>query len=329
MAGEWNIKVGLQLDKSQAQAMEKDLNGRFGRVATKFSSRLGTGLKRLAYSGILASAVGALLQPLDKLNDKIDSTLDKFSDVRDQARGFGVDEAQYLKARILSEAVGVQNFDTMFSKFRQELTKANKGMPSPLAQFRGREGSIEDFLTLISSLKKALPTQRQTMIGQIFGQDQIKEVNKLVTADLTRLAEKLNKGLSNQDIRVALQGVSGLREDQALLQGKRTIEELIQAPSLINKGVLQEQDAYFRKQNELLAEQIKQYNNVAGLQKGVDKIVENTNKLASGLGGFINQFKDFVTLTRQLDDQRRAGKITQAEYDKRLDEFFNSEGVYK
>lgn len=104
MAGEWNIKVGLQLDKSQAQAMEKDLNGRFGRVATKFSSRLGTGLKRLAYSGILASAVGALLQPLDKLNDKIDSTLDKFSDVRDQARGFGVDEAQYLKARILSEA---------------------------------------------------------------------------------------------------------------------------------------------------------------------------------------------------------------------------------
>ena len=329
MAGEWNIKVGLQLDKSQAQAMEKDLNGRFGRVATKFSSRLGTGLKRLAYSGILASAVGALLQPLDKLNDKIDSTLDKFSDVRDQARGFGVDEAQYLKARILSEAVGVQNFDTMFSKFRQELTKANKGMPSPLAQFRGRYGGIDDFMTLISSLKMALPTQRQTMIGQIFGQDQIKEVNKLVMADLTRLAEKLNKGLSNEDIRVALQRVSGLREEQALLQGKRTIEELIQAPSVINKDILREQDAYFRKQNELLAEQMKQYHNVAGLQKGVDKIVETTNKIASGIGGLVNEFKDFVTLTRQLDDQRRAGKITQAEYDKRLDEFFNSEGVYK
>lgn len=329
MAGEWNIKVGLQLDKSQAQAMEKDLNGRFGRVASKFSSRLGTGLKRLAYSGILASAVGALLQPLDKLNDKIDSTLDKFSDVRDQARGFGVDEAQYLKARILSEAVGVQNFDTMFSKFRQELTRANKGMPSALAQFRGKEGSVEDFMQLISSLKMAKPTQRQTMIGQIFGQDQIKEVNKLVTADLTRLAEKLNAGVKNEDIRSALQSVSGLREDQALLQGKRAIDELVQAPNLINKGVLQEQDAYFRKQNELLAEQMRQYSNVAGLQKGVDKIVETTNKIASGIGGFVNNFKEFIALEKQLDAQRRSGQITQSEYDKRLDNFFNNEGVYK
>ena len=120
-----------------------------------------------------------------------------------------------------------------------------------------------------------------------------------------------------------------MREEQDLLQGKSTIEELIQAPSLINKGVLKEQDAYFRRQNELLAEQIKQYGNVAGLQKGVDKIVENTNKIASGIGGFINKFKDFVGLSKQLDDQRRSGKITQSEYDKRLDEFFNSEGVYK
>ena len=329
MAGEWSIKVGLQLDKSQAQAMEKDLNGRFGRVATKFSSRLGTGLKRLAYSGILASAVGALLQPLDKLNDKIDNTLDKFSDIRDQARGFGVDEAEYLKARILSEAVGVQNFDTMFSKFRQEMIKANKGLPSPLAQFRGKEGNVEDFMQLISSLKMALPTQRQTMIGQIFGQDQIKEVNKLIVADLTRLANKLNAGVSNAQINQALGSVTGLREDQALLQGKRTIQELIQTPSIINKGVLQEQDEYFRRQNELLNEQLKQYSNVAGLQKGVDKIVENTNKLASGIGGFINNFREFINLEKQLDAQRRSGQITQSQYDERLDQFFNKEGVYK
>lgn len=329
MAGEWNIKVGLQLDKSQAQAMEKDLNGRFGRVATKFSSRLGTGLKRLAYSGILASAVGALLQPLDKLNDKIDNTLDKFSDVRDQARGFGVDEAQYLKARILSEAVGVQNFDTMFSKFRQEMIKANKGMPSALAKFRGKEGNVEDFMQLISSLKMADPSKRQTMIGQIFGQDQIKEVNKLVMADLTMLAEKLNKGVKNEDIRSALQSVSGLREDQAILQGKRTIDELIQAPSVINKGILQEQDAYFRRQNEQLNAQMKQYSNVATIQKGVDNLVLTTNKIASGIGGFINNFKEFITLEKQLEAQRRTGQITQAEYDKRVEQFFNEEGVFK
>ena len=329
MAGEWNIKVGLQLDKSQAQAMEKDLNGRFNRVATKFSSRLGTGLKRLAYSGILASAVGALLQPLDKLNDKIDNTLDKFSDIRDQARGFGVDEAQYLKARILSEAVGVQNFDTMFGKFRQEMIKANKGLPSALAQFRGREGNVEDFMTLISSLKSAEPSKRQTMIGQIFGQDQIREVNKLITADLTRLAEKLNVGAKNEDINVALQRVSSLREEQAILQGRRTIQELTQAPNIINKSILQDQDEYFRKQNELLNEQMKQYRNVAGLQKGVDKIVETTNKIASGIGGFINNFKDFITLEKQLNNQRRSGQITQEQYDKRLEQFFNSEGVFK
>ena len=65
------------------------------------------------------------------------------------------------------------------------------------------------------------------------------------------------------------------------------------------------------------------------MQKGVDKIVETTNKIASGIGGFINNFKDFITLEKQLNAQRRSGQITQEQYDKRLDQFFNSEGVYK
>ena len=139
----------------------------------------------------------------------------------------------------------------------------------------------------------AKPTQRQTMISQIFGQDQIKEVNKLVTADLTRLAEKLNKGLNNQDIRVALQGVSGLREEQALLQGRRTIQELIQAPNIINKDILNQQDEYFRRQNELLNEQMKRYSDVASLRKGVDTLVETTNVLASKTGSILDEVRSY------------------------------------
>lgn len=327
MAGEWNIKVGLQLDRSQAQAMENDLNSRFRRVATKFSARLGTGLKRLAYSGILASAVGALLQPLDKLNDKIDNTLDKFSDIKNQARGFGVDEAQYLKARILSEAVGVQNFDTIFSKFKKEMANVNKGLPSALAKFGGKEGNVADFMQLISSLKVADSSKRQTMIGQIFGQDQIKEVNKLVTADLTKLADRLNKGLSNKDIRSAFENVEGLRTEQALLQGRRTIQELIQAPDIINKDILNQQDEYFRRQNELLNEQMKQYSNVASLQKGVDTLVETTNAVASKTGSILDEVRSYFKFksgdTRKKMDQLGLGAVTFEQF-KELD----SKGVF-
>lgn len=328
MAGEYTIKVGLQLDKAQAQSMEKDLNSRFGRVANKFSSRLGTGIKRLAYSGILASAVGALLQPLDKLNDKIDNTLDKFSDIRDQARGFGVDEAEYLKGRILSEAVGVQNFDTIFAKFRKEMAAANKGLPSPLRQFKGQEGNVEDFMQLITSLQQEDPKKRQLLVSRIFGEEQLKEVNKLITADLSSMAEKLNVGASNQDINVALQRVSSLRQEQALLQGRRTIEELTQAPSVINKGVLQEQDNYYRRQNEQLNAQMRQYSNVATIQKGVDTLVNTTNKIASGLGGFVNNFKDFITMQKNLDAQRKSGRITQEQYNQQISDYVNG-GVFE
>lgn len=326
---EWNIKVGLQLDKLQAQKMENDLNGRFGRVATKFSTRIGDGLKRLAYSGLLASAVGALLQPLDKLNDKIDNTLDKFSDIRAQAMGFGVDEAEYLKGRILSEAVGVTNFDSLFASFRKELIRANKGIPSSLEQFRGQTGTIEDFFQVISSLKQARPDMRQIMTAQIFGQENVKEVNKLITADMTSLAEKLNEGKSNQDINTALQRVFSLRQEQAILQGRRTIDELIQTPQYISKGVLTEQDAYFRRQNEQLNAQMAQYSNVATIQKGVDTLVATTNKMASGIGGFVNYFKEYLATERQLRADMQAGRITRQEYDEGLDQFIDNKGVFK
>lgn len=328
MAGEWLLKVGLQLDKSQAQKMENDLNGRFGRVANKFSSRIGDGLKRLAYSGLLASAVGALLQPLDKLNDRIDSTLDKFSDIRSQAMGFGVDEAQYLKARILSEAVGVTNFDTIFASFKKELIKANKGIPSSLEQFRGRTGSVEDFMQVISSLKQARPDTRQLMTAQIFGQEQVKEVNKLIWADLTRLSNQLNQTASNEDINVALQRNFNLRRDQAILQGKRTIDELIKAPEVITQDTLNRQDEYYRTQNQQLNEQMRQYKNVATIQKGVDKVVDNTNKIASGIGAFVNYLRDFTAYDKRLSADLSAGKITREEYEQRINEFTNKRGVF-
>lgn len=321
------VKVGLQLDKSLASKMENDLNGRFKRVATKFSSRLGDGIKRLAYSGILASTVGALLQPLDKLNDKIDNTLDKFSDIRAQAMGFGVDEAEYLKGRILSEAVGVTNFDSLFASFKKELIKANKGIPSSLEQFRGRTGTVEDFMQVISSLKQARPDTRQIMTAQIFGQEQVKEVNKLINADMTTLAERLNKGVSNQDINTALQRVFNLRNEQALLQGRRTIDELIKTPEYITKNTLTLQDDYFRTQNEQLNAQMKQYANVATIQKGVDTLVTTTNKMASGIGGFINDFKQYLSMQRQLEADLRAGRITQTEYNQAMDNYLNK-GVF-
>lgn len=324
---EWNIKVGLQLDKSLANKMENDLNGRFRRVATKFSSRLGDGIKRLAYSGILASTVGALLQPLDKLNDKIDNTLDKFSDIRAQAMGFGVDEAEYLKGRILSEAVGVTNFDSLFASFKKELIKANKGIPSSLEQFRGRTGTVEDFMQVISSLKQARPDTRQIMTAQIFGQEQLKEVNKLINADMTTLANRLNEGTNNQDINTALQRVFNLRNEQALLQGRRTIDELIKTPEYITKNTLTLQDDYFRTQNEQLNAQMKQYANVATIQKGVDTLVTTTNKMASGIGGFINDFKQYLSMQRQLEADLRAGRITQTEYNQAMDNYLKK-GVF-
>lgn len=320
------VKVGLQLDKSLANKMENDMNGRFKRVATKFSSRLGDGIKRLAYSGILASTVGALLQPLDKLNDKIDNTLDKFSDIRAQAMGFGVDEAEYLKGRILSEAVGVTNFDSLFASFKKELIKANKGIPSSLEQFRGRTGTVEDFMQVISSLKQARPDTRQIMTAQIFGQEQVKEVNKLINADMTTLAERLNKGTNNQDINTALQRVFNLRNEQALLQGRRTIDELIKAPEYITKNTLNLQDDYFRTQNEQLNAQMKQYANVAVIQKGVDKVVENTNKIASGVGSIVSNLKNFWNNERKNMDDLRSGRISREEFDKRFES--NLKGVF-
>lgn len=328
MAGEYLIKVKTVLDQQDARAMEDDLNGRFVRVSDKFGRAMRQGLKKLAVSGIIAGAVRVVLNDIEKLNNAIDETLDKYKDIQSKASAQNLTPAEYYKLGRVTEIAGVQNFESLFNTFRQEMEKVNRGMPSPLAQFRGQPVNADTFLQVLSSLQAASPQTRQLATQEVFG-GQAKEVNKLLSVDLNQIAQQTFKGISDEQINQAISRGMLASRQQMILETRRELQNLDVRSRVISGDIVGRQDVYRRREDKLTTEQLGLYNSSAQIQtkmleaqnkvvQGTDKAVGWLTKIYNKIGGVVS---DAGTLAR-LDQQLRAGQITQEQYDEMKEDIF-------
>lgn len=322
MAGEYIIKVKTLLDKQDAREMEEDLNGRFNNVARKFRTSLGRGLKRLAISGILTAAVGAILNDINKLNSAIDDTLDKYKDIKTQASGLGLTNAEYFKLSELSKVAGVQNFDALFEAFRQEMRRANRGQASPLQQFRGQAADAETFLQVLSSLQQQ-PQNRERIAGAIFGQGNVQNINRLLQADLNYLAEKMFAGFDNATIEQAIAGGFGKYQNQQVMAFRRNLEELLERGQKITPQTLKHQDDYLRAEQAITTQQLNSYEDAANVQLAILKAQQVTTTVVQGIAENTKDIYNWFKEQRNLENLRRPGKLSQEEYERRSEVIAN------
>lgn len=328
MAGEYLIKVKTVLDAQDARKMEEDLNGRFNRVSEKFGAAMRRGLKKLAVSGIIAGAVGVILNDIEKLNNAIDDTLDKYRDIQSKATAQNLTPAEYYKLGRVSEIAGVQNFDEIFNTFRQEMEKVNRGMPSPLAQFRGKPINADTFLQVLSSLQAANPQARQLATQEVFG-GQAKEINKLLSVDLNQIAQQTFKGISDEQINEAISRGMLASRQQMILETRRELQNLDVRSRIISGDIVGRQSQYRTRQDELTTQQIGMYGTAQLTQTKIleaqNKTVEVTNKAVGWLDKIYNKVSGVVSdLNRlgRLDEQRRTGQISESEYQEQYEDIF-------
>uniref|UniRef100_A0AAU8B1N8 Uncharacterized protein n=1 Tax=Dulem virus 29 TaxID=3145747 RepID=A0AAU8B1N8_9CAUD len=323
MAGEYLIKVKAVLDQQDARKMEEDLNGRFNRVADKFGQSMRRGLKRLAVSGILTTAVGLMLNDIDKLNSAIDETLDKYRDIKTKANAQNLTPAEFFKLSELSKMAGVNNFEAIFTQFRQEMEKANRGMPSPLAEFKGQSPDAQTFLQVLTSLQRTDPRTRQLATSEIFGAN-VNEINKLLTTDLNSLAAQAFTGISDDAINQAIQRGGILSQKQMIAATRREFENLKTRSNIISPALLSQQDTYLRSEQALTNRQLGSYKTAADVQtlmlKGQEKLVEGSNKTVNVLTNFYNKFTNYIDRVQKAREDVRAGRMTQEEYDIMLEQ---------
>lgn len=328
MAGEYLIKVKTVLDAQDARKMEEDLNGRFNRVSEKFGAAMRRGLKKLAVSGIIAGAVGVILNDIEKLNSAIDDTLDKYRDIQSKATAQNLTPAEYYKLGRVSEIAGVQNFDELFNTFRQEMEKVNRGMPSPLAQFRGKPINADTFLQVLSSLQAANPQARQLATQEVFG-GQAKEINKLLSVDLNQIAQQTFKGISDEQINEAINRGMLASRQQMILETRRELQNLDVRSRIISGDIVGRQNQYRTAEDQLINKQIGMYGEAQLTQtkmlEAQNKTVEITNKAVGWLDKIYNKISGVISNVNEisrLDELRRTGQISESEYQEQYEDIF-------
>ena len=97
MADSYILNVKPTISASDGRKLEKDLNGRFARVAKKFGGALrtvGSKLRGIIAGGAIAGIGLLMSNPIKELNSTLDDTLRKYDDISSRAKVLGVSSGQ-------------------------------------------------------------------------------------------------------------------------------------------------------------------------------------------------------------------------------------------
>lgn len=304
------LKIKAVLDKGDAQELQDDLDQRFTNVSNKFGRSLLAGVKRFAIGAAITAAVGAILSDIDKLNGEIDNTLEKYKDLKDRSRETGLTAGEYFKTNELLKLAGVNNFDALFAQFRQTLEKTNRGIPTPLAEFKGQTATADTFLQVISSLRRAAPEERRLLAGQIFGEGNVGAIDKLAMTDLQTLANRAFRGVDTDQLDQALSQGYVAAQEQMVLALRREMENLQNRSAIITSDTVRAQDKYMRAEDSRTNAQFENYQLLAQnntlLENGLGAVATGVNKAVGWLEKGWESATSFYNDFREYDRRERA-----------------------
>ena len=93
MADSYILNVKPTISASDGRKLEKDLNGRFARVAKKFGGALrtvGSKLRGIIAGGAIAGIGLLMANPIKELNSTLDETLRRYDDISSRAKQLGI-----------------------------------------------------------------------------------------------------------------------------------------------------------------------------------------------------------------------------------------------
>lgn len=298
------LLIKPKLDSTEAKKMEDDLNGRFGKIATKFGKGL---LKAFVGGGVIAAgltAVNRLLNPLEEVEARIKSLLEQSDTVSDSAEKFGTTAGKFFKLQQISHAVGLDDagLKDILTKFQdaQELARKEIADPSQgqhrstiaIRQFANEKDSASALFRAVQDLKNQDKDTRTQNERALFGDKLTGGARRLVDTDLAALSKKLGVEDTSK-LEEQFKKTQDLSSLSRTLEAKRGIQAFSQNSDKLSAGFITAQD---QSEKDRITREAKQLDSYADLKKASVTIKAIENLVQTGL----NQVEKLLGLIAPL-----------------------------
>ena len=306
MADSYLIKIKPTITAEDGRKMENDLNGRFKRVAKKFGGALrtvGGALKGL----LTGAAVAMIANPIEKLNEKLNSTLSYADQITTRAAAIGTSAGRLAQVETVAKSAGISNIDQILTMFQTGLAKARLGEDKTLTQFTKYDDTLTAFLNVIKSLQGIKNVDERTFAvqkifgrenaakmseliavdfaerwGQIFGNMDVGKIRKAASPFVVNVGEKAQKQTKETGADVGFEGLAdefdliferlgGLEDQQAVKSQRRMFEDFITKSETITGKLIDAQDATERRRLETENVQMKSFEKFAKMAEETEK----------------------------------------------------------
>ena len=275
MADSYILNVKPTISASDGRKLEKDLNGRFARVAKKFGGALrtvGSKLRGIIAGGAVAGISAMMTNPIDSLNSTLDDTLKRYDDISSRAKVLGVSSGQLYQATAIAKSAGIQeeDFRAMLTAYAVKVGEAKAGQDQMLAEFVN-EDMLQGFFKMVRSLRDLTPEQRAYFGAKILGEDDVSKLAELINTDVQERHRELFGSTTAEQTTRAIEKLAGTEGKQSILRGRLDVENLLAKSQTITDETVRMQNEIARKQQEAENVKFQNYQAFARIQLATEE----------------------------------------------------------
>lgn len=270
MADSYILNVKPTISASDGRKLEKDLNGRFARVAKKFGGALrtvGSKLRGIIAGGAIAGIGLLMSNPIKELNSTLDDTLKKYDDISSRAKVLGVSSGQLYQATAIAKSAGIeeQDFRAMLTAYAVKVGEAKAGKDEMLSEF-ANEDLLTGFFKMVQSLQALTPEQRAYFGAKILGEDDVSKLAELINTDVQERHRELFGSTTAEQTTRAIEKLAGTEGKQSILRGRLDVENLLAKSQTITGETVRLQNELERRQQEIDNKNLSNYQAFMKLQ---------------------------------------------------------------
>lgn len=180
------MKVIPQISRSDLTKMTTTLQTRFTRIARSFGRTLRNVVMRGGPIGLALGFLTKLINPLQKIQESMERTLQQSGDIVANAERFGTTEGKLFRLRSAMRAKGIgdDDFYMMLTRFQTGVAKARQD-PESASYLRGwvdTEDMAEGFFNFIQAVQQMTDKAAQAVIlEEVFSRRRVPKLSSLMT----------------------------------------------------------------------------------------------------------------------------------------------------
>lgn len=291
MADSYLITIKFAADANSTKQTERKLNSVFDRVTKRFKSGLGkvanglkTGLKLTSMATGLATVLARVLAPLSELNDKINATLTRARDIKQNAAAYGtsVEELAALQGYAAGSGISAEALNSAMAKMQVLIGQAAAGENNILSNYAGETNMAKAFYNIMNQLAEETDnTKRAAMASEIFGARAITQLNPLISGGMGKDFNSFIKQANLKEYAGAVNTLSERENQQSRLAFLTDINDTIAKSKIITASTIEKQNqnrkAALQRENANLSN----YDNLASIDTSIQQILQQVTSVVT------------------------------------------------